>query len=126
MTTTMTGAETAGPRGAEVTTEFGTGSGIDPREEEVAATEMASAEPEFSGKPASEEAAAVAPAWAAERRAREEGGAAAARGPAAPGADALQGARGPDRRGRGLPSRTFCSCCRCLPSPHSALLQVRK
>ena len=39
MTITMTGAETAGPRGAEVTTEFGTGSGIEPREEEVAATD---------------------------------------------------------------------------------------
>ena len=35
----MTEAETADPRGAEVTTEFGTGSGIEPREEaEEAAT----------------------------------------------------------------------------------------
>ena len=34
----MTGAGKAGPRGAEVTTEFGTGSGIE-REEEVAATD---------------------------------------------------------------------------------------
>ena len=38
MTTTMTGAEKGGPLGAEVTTEFGTGSGIE-REEEGAATD---------------------------------------------------------------------------------------
>jgi len=38
-TITMTEAETADPRGAEVTTEFGTGSGIEPREEEEEATD---------------------------------------------------------------------------------------
>ena len=41
----MTEAETADPRGAEVTTEFGTGSGIEPREEEEeAATDKLASE----------------------------------------------------------------------------------
>ena len=40
----MTEAETADPRGEEVTTEFGTGSGIEPREEEEAATDKLASE----------------------------------------------------------------------------------